>query len=163
MRALILSITFLLAGCAGADGTDETSTSADEARGDQADSTRASREGPVDPAVTTDDSAGDETPRLVLLPMEAVAEAEDGHGTTVPAVRAVAFDLDARLAPVRSSDPVLHIGGLVLERYEHPRPGILRFILADRDAIPEGAAVTLQYGDDESTQVVVLPVLELPW
>ena len=131
--------------------------------------TRASREASastVDPTVTAaaeEASLGDESPRLVLRPIDDVDEAEDGHGATVPAVQAVAFDLDARLVPVASRDPVLHVGGLVLSRYDHPRPGILRFILADRGAVTEGSVVTVQYGDDASTRVIVIPFLDLPW
>ena len=131
--------------------------------------TRASREASassVDPTVTAaaeETSLGDEPPRLALRAMDDVEEAEDGHGSTVPAVRAVAFDLDARLVPVASRDPVLHVGELVLSRYDHPRPGILRFVLADREAVTEGSVVTVQYGDDASTRVIVIPFLDLPW
>lgn len=162
MRPALVLIAFVLASCGGGERRALSG-------GDEVVATRGSRvatSGSVDPAVTAaamETTTRDGPPRLVLRPMDDVTEAEDGHGATVPAVRAVAFDLDARLVPVTSRDPELHIGELVLQRYESPMPGILRFVLADRDEITEGMVVTVQYGDDESTRVTVIPALDLPW
>lgn len=151
-------------GCGGGSAPDDEASAGDEA---VAEDDATADDGTVDPAVAAaaQEGAEREVPRLVLLPMEGVDEAEDGAGHLVGAANAVAFELDARLVPLRGdADPLrLHVGDLVLERPHTPRPGILRFVLADRDRVREGAAVTLQYGDDESTQVVVDPVLHLPW
>ena len=90
----------------------------------------------------------------------------DVWAVAVGATQAVAFELDARLVPQRSEDqdPLrLHVGDLVLHRMQLARPGIFRFILADRSRVPEGAAVSIQDGDDDSTRVVVDPVLRIPW
>lgn len=162
MRPALVALTIALCACGGG----ERGAASD---GDEVGATRESREatsGSVDPTVTAaaeGTTSTDGPPRLVLRLMDDVTEAEDGHGATVPAVRAVAFDLDARLVPVASRDPQLHVGELVLRRYESPLPGILRFVLADRDEIVDGMEVTIQYGDDESTRVVVLPALDRPW
>jgi hypothetical protein len=166
MRAALIVTALLLVGCGGGDASSASTSTSHEG---EVGATRESREvssGSIDPAVTAqaeEPMRADGPPRLVLRPIEDVTEAEDGHGETVPAVRAVAFDLDARLVPTSSRDPELHVGGLVLERYESPLPGILRFVLADRDEVTEGMEVTVQYGDDESTRVVVMPALSLPW
>lgn len=161
MRPSLVIVCLLAFGCGGARSSGPSP--------DEVGATRASRESSassVDPTVTAaaeETRLMDEPPRLALRPIDDVEEAEDGHGATVPAVRAVAFDLDARLVPVASRDPVLRVGELVLSRYVHPVPGILRFVLADRDAVTEGSVVTVQYGDDASTRVIVIPFLDLPW
>jgi hypothetical protein len=91
------------------------------------------------------------------------AEGEDGHGQIVPARRAVALDVIADAWPGRALDPVLHVGqGLVFRRYGHPGPGVLRFVAADADALPAGAPVYLQWGDDDGSRVEVSAALEVP-
>lgn len=164
MRRAWLTLVLLALACGGPSSAgQERATSGDEATDEGSADERV-----VDPAAVAAVRAGadDEVPRLVLRPMEEVAEAEDGEGHLVGASHAVAFELDARLVPTRSgdADPLrLRVGDLVLHRMEIARPGILRFILADRDRVPEGAAVSIQYGDDESTRVLVDPVLHIPW
>jgi len=79
--------------------------------------------------------------------------AEDGAGGQGPASRAIAIDLDARRFPARALDPVLHVGTLVLRRYEHPRVGVLRFVLAENATPPDGTAMFVQYGDDAGSRV----------
>ncbi len=161
-RALAVLLAWTV-GCGGAAAPDEEASAGDEAVEDEG----SAEQGAIDPAVAAaaQEGADREVPRLVLLPMEGVDEAEDGAGHLVGGANAVAFELDARLVPLRGdTDPLrLLVGDLVLSRPHTPRPGILRFVLADRDRVREGAAVTLQYGDDEATQVVVDPVLHLPW
>jgi hypothetical protein len=80
-------------------------------------------------------------------------EAEDGAGGRSLAPLAVAFDLDARRVPARALDPVLHVGARLLRRYEHPRVGVLRFVLAEGALPPDGVEVFVQYGDDETTRL----------
>ena len=165
-------ITLLLAfglGCGGGTSSaarDPSAGDEDEAH-EHDDEPHPTSHASVDPTVTNAalDGAPLRIPPLVLRPLDDVAEAEDGEGHVVRAERAVAFEVDARLVPRRAdgSPLILHVGDLVLERPETPRPGILRFILADRARVREGAPVTIQYGDSDATVVVVDPVLHLTW
>ncbi|MCA9608621.1 MAG: hypothetical protein KC619_23620 [Myxococcales bacterium] len=163
MRHAWIGILVVALGCGGGTASDdEATTSGDEATEPVDD------DGMIDPTVEEAalEGAENELPRLVLLPMDDIDQAEDGEGHLVGATQAVAFELDARLVPQRSEDqdPLrLHVGDLVLHRMQLARPGIFRFILADRSRVPEGAAVSIQYGDDDSTRVVVDPVLRIPW
>ncbi|MGE0786126.1 MAG: hypothetical protein AB7S26_10585 [Sandaracinaceae bacterium] len=167
--APVISLSLAL-GCAGAESHERPAEGSEGVtRQDEAGSTRASREaartdeeGSVDPAVhpTAPESA---RPRLALHPLEDVEEAEDGRGAMVQAVRPVAIDLDARLVPVRARDPQLHIGNLVLHRYEYPTPDTLRFIIADHQSLPAGQPVIVRYGDRAGQEVVVHPALEVDW
>ncbi|MCB9597376.1 MAG: hypothetical protein H6719_31920 [Sandaracinaceae bacterium] len=168
MRAHLAVLLLLLSGCGGGgDGATDESTAGDEATVDD----DAVEEGDaIDPAVEAmaREGASEGAPTLVLRgmdDMDGVDEAEDGEGNIVTVGEPVAFELDMRMVPTRGEDDplILRVGHLVLQRPLRPRPGILQFVLADRERVPEGAAVTLQYGDDESTQVVVDPVLQLPW
>lgn len=92
-----------------------------------------------------------------------VAEAEDGQGQIVAARNPLAVDIRAESWPGRALDPVLSIGqSLQLRHYRHPGPGLLRFVIADADLLPQGAVVTLQYGDDVSSRVEITPSLQVP-
>lgn len=75
-----------------------------------------------------------------------VGEAEDGTGQIVVAVRPVAIDVLAPAWGGRALDPVLEIGGLRFHHYSHPGPGILRFVAADGDALPDGE-VAVRWGE----------------
>ncbi len=89
---------------------------------------------------------------LVTLTLVTDLEAEDGAGGVAHAAQALAFELDARSVPPRALDPVLHVGELRARRYAHPRPGVLRFVLATAALPTDGVAVFVQYGEDETTR-----------
>lgn len=74
----------------------------------------------------------------------------------------VAIDLHAESWPGRALDPVLTIGQLRLTEYEHPSKEVLRFVVPDASQLVAGAEVVLQYGDDDSSRVVVTQSLEVP-
>lgn len=115
-----------------------------------------------------------ETPRPVLhaaavarprLTIEAVTatEAEDGEGhvvTVLPSPRAL--DLHAASWRARALDPVLYVGDLHFHRYSFPSREVMRFVVDDVGRLPVGAEVWLQWGDDESSRVVLTPSLEVP-
>jgi len=96
-----------------------------------------------------------------VLPVE-VAQAEDGHGQLVDAVAPVAIEIAAEAWPVRALDPVLRIGELQFRKYTFPRINVLRYVVADRGILPDDAEVTVQYGDDVASRVVVSERLEVP-
>lgn len=88
---------------------------------------------------------------------------EDGRGSVVPASDAIAIDLIREDGfGGRALDPVLHVGQLRFTRYEHPAPDRMRFVVADRAVLPESATVTLQWGDDRSSRVVVARAVQVP-
>jgi hypothetical protein len=91
-----------------------------------------------------------------------VAKAEDGHGLLVDAVDPVAIEIAAEAWPVRALDPVLQIGDLEFRKYTFPRVNVLRYVAADAGALPTDAQVTVQYGDDTDSRVVVAEGLEMP-
>ena len=101
-------------------------------------------------------------PRLEITAITA-AEAEDGGGrrvVTPPAPRAP--DLHAESWPGRALDPVLHVGGLRFHRYTFPAKGVMRFVVDDVTRLRDGDEVSLQWGDDASSRVVVTRSLEVP-
>lgn len=156
----------LMLGCSGPD-PGPGSTTAASTREDEPDSTRASREAVAvrERGVTIEAPSPAAPPEVqplfVARPVDA-ERGEDGRGETVAATAPIAFDLDARRFPPRALDPVLHVGDLRFVHYTHPRVGVLRFVAADRAALPEGARVFVQYGEAESTRTVVADALELP-
>jgi len=129
----------------------EPEDSAGSTRAELEDTRVASSEASTAPTVaaTTPEPA---RPLVRLTTLTDVA-AEDGAGGQGPASRATAIDLDARRFPARALDPVLHIGALVLRHYEHPRVGVLRFVLAETAAPADGTTMFVQYGDDASSRV----------
>jgi hypothetical protein len=72
----------------------------------------------------------------------------------------VAIDVFAPRWPGRALDPVLVVGGVVLRRYEHPAPGVLRFLADDVD-LPEAGAIAIRWGDDDATRTVLAERLEI--
>jgi hypothetical protein len=167
-----LALALALAACGGGEpgsgGSAEAPLAATHEPGDEPGSTRASREearaasAPI--AATRPEvivPASSPTPLLSIARSDA-ERGEDGRGAIVPAARPVAFDLDARRFPPRAMDPVLHVGELRFVHYEHPRPGVLRFVAADAAALPEGAEVAVQYGSYADTRTVVAAALALP-
>lgn len=101
-------------------------------------------------------------PRLEITAITA-AEAEDGDGrrvVTPPAPRAL--DLHAESWPGRALDPVLHVGELRFRRYTFPTKGVMRFVVDDVARLRDGDEVSLQWGEDASTRVVVTRSLEVP-
>lgn len=175
-RALLLiALCAALGACGGRDTTSASRADALETHepGDEPGSTRASREearasgdptrsaGSTAPATPT---LAPPPPHRPLLSIHAIdaAEGEDGSGATIPATRPLAFDLDARQVPPRALDPVLHVGAQRFVHYVHPEPGVMRFVVADRALLSEGAPVFVQYGDEASTRLDLAAALELP-
>lgn len=167
----MLALTLALGGCGGSEPP-SSETSAVALTSDPSDepgSTRASREaaregdargaGAVAPG-TTSSVAAAARPLLVTRPID-VARGEDGHGATVAAGHAIAFDLDARRFPARAMDPILSVGDLRFVHYAYTDDGALRYVVADRALLTEGAEVSVQYGEDASTRLVVSPSLSL--
>ncbi len=167
MTRTLLVLSLILLGCAGSEPTSSASSELEE-RPDEPGSTRASREAAQIRAAGGEDVAPPEpVPSLaqdrppIAAHLVRAAEGEDGHGNTVEAPNAVAIDLDAHRFPPRALDPVLSIGQLRFTHYSHPHPGVLRFVVADRALLPEGAEVAVQYGDDASSRVVLTSSLEV--
>ncbi len=162
-------VALLLIGCAGPD-SGGTSNELDEGAEDEVGATRASRESVAAEELSTAAVApGPAAPSAPAAPappfvarVVAATHGEDGRGEVVRAVSPIAFDLDARPFPVRALDPELHIGDLRFRNYTYPSPGVLRFIAADRAALPEGTEVAVSYRGEASSRVVVAPALVLP-
>jgi len=91
-----------------------------------------------------------------------VAEAEDGRGNRVPAVRPMALDVLADAWPGRALDPVLEVGDLRFRHYSHPGPGLLRYVAADADGLAEGAPVLLRWGEEDRHPTPIAPALQVP-
>ena len=92
--------------------------------------------------------------RLTLSP-SAADQAEDGHGHVVAATNPVAIDLHLERGwPGRAVDPVLLVGDLRFAVYEHPEPTVMRFVMADRDALP-GGPMMLQWGEEVDSRVAI--------
>lgn len=173
MRAVLLvSLALVLGSCGGSEPPGARSSSLDRAPepGDEPGSTRASREGTPPIAAAGDTSAlapssasalPDARPLFIARAIDA-PEGEDGHGATIPADRPIALELDAHRFPPRALDPVLLVGSLRFVHYDHPAPGRVRFVVASRALLPEGATVAVQYGDDASTRTIVSESLALP-
>jgi hypothetical protein len=101
-------------------------------------------------------------PRLEITAITA-AEAEDGGGRRVTAPAAPrALDLHAESWPGRALDPVLRVGELRFHHYTFPAKGVMRFVVDDVARLRSGDEVSLQWGDDASTRVVVTRSLEVP-
>lgn len=56
--------------------------------------------------------------------------------------------------PIRGLDPVLHIGGMVVDsyRYGNAENTVLIFTCYQPESLQEGASVHLQYGGDETSR-----------
>lgn len=166
LRAVPLSLLLFLASCgAGEDGTRASLEEGE--REDEAGTTRASRErasAASGTGSTSIDPGPAETPRpsMMLFRLTEPTEAEDGAGHTATSERAIAIDLDASRFPPRALDPVLTVGTLRFVHYRHPRVGTLRFVVASHELLVDGAEVSVQYGDDASSRVVLTEALAVP-
>lgn len=117
------------------------------------------------PAPTLQLATATKGPRLTISAVApgAVTEAEDGHGHTVtvlPAPRVL--DLHASSWPGRALDPVLHVGDLHFHHYSFPAREVMRFVVDDVGRLPAGAEAWVQWGDDESSRIVLTRSLEVP-
>lgn len=68
----------------------------------------------------------------------------------------VLFELTAEERwPVRGLDPVLHIGGTIIDSYRfgNAENTSLIFTCYDASQLQEGAAVFMRYGQDESSRI----------
>jgi len=89
-----------------------------------------------------------------------VDRAEDGFGNTVNVGRdPVAIEIAANHWPVRALDPVLSVGRLQFQNYTFSKMNVLRYLLADRSLIEENAKISVQYGDDKKSLVIVAHTL----
>lgn len=87
---------------------------------------------------------------------------EDGHGNLTQAIRPVFLEIQAEKGwPGRALDPVLYLGNLRFYHYEYVGINTLRFVAADLEQLPVGEEVLLQYGDDNSSLLVVSPAFEM--
>jgi hypothetical protein len=166
LRAVPLCLFLLLSACGAADDGARASLEEGE-RDDEAGTTRASREGASaagGAGTTAIDPPAAEAPRpsMMLFRLTEPTEAEDGAGHTATSERAVAIDLDASRFPPRALDPVLTVGTLRFVHYRHPRIGTLRFVAASHELLVDGAEVSIQYGDDASSRVVLTDALVVP-
>lgn len=101
-------------------------------------------------------------PRLEITAITA-AEAEDGGGRRVVTPTAPrALDLHAESWPGRALDPVLRVGELRFRHYTFPAKGVMRFVVDDVARLRDGDEVSLQWGDDATSRVVVTRSLEVP-
>jgi hypothetical protein len=79
-----------------------------------------------------------------------------------------AFDVRAPEGwPGRALDPVLSIGdspreNMRFSEYSFPARDRIRFTIPDTAALPAGAAVFVQFGDDDASRVLVTQSLEVP-
>jgi len=90
-----------------------------------------------------------------------VKHGEDGRGGSVVAGNPRALNIVAESWRGRGLDPVLSIGRLVFRKYSHPSKQVLRFIVSDVALLSEGAEVSLQYGNDTSSRVVITTSLRV--
>jgi hypothetical protein len=109
-----------------------------------------------------DPAAAPVVPRLEITAI-VVAEAEDGRGGRVAAPPAPrALELHAEAWPGRALDPVLRVGALRFHHYSFPAKGVMRFVVDDVARLRDGDEVSLQWGDDASSRVVLTRSLEVP-
>lgn len=89
--------------------------------------------------------------------------AEDGQGHRVsPPKNPRALDLVAPQWRGRALDPVLHVGDLHFHTYSFEGRQVMRFVVDDVARLRSGSEVWLQWGDDESSRVVISSSLEVP-
>lgn len=75
-------------------------------------------------------------------------QGEDGLGNMISAIEPLLVELDAEQWPGRAEDPVLYIGELHFHDYSFVSRTTLRFVIADRAALPAGAPAVLRWGSD---------------
>lgn len=81
---------------------------------------------------------------------------EDGRRAEAENAGPILFELAAEERwPIRGLDPVLHVGGAVIESYRfgNAENTMLIFTCYDAAQLQEGAAVFLRYGQDESSRI----------
>lgn len=118
----------------------------------------ATSTGEADPepsATSTGEAEPEPSATFTVTSLGAVLDAEDGLGARVATTDAVAVDLDARRFRPRALDPVLEVGALRFVHYQHPEPGVLRFVLADATVLERGEPIAIQYGEDARSRVVL--------
>ena len=89
-----------------------------------------------------------------------VSQAENGREELVPATDPRGLLLRGYF-PGRALDPVLHVGDLHFHRYRYTDEGRLMFVVADVALLKAGAAVYVQYGDNEHSRIDITASLEL--
>lgn len=87
---------------------------------------------------------------------------EDGRGALITATDPVALDVTAERFGARALDPVLVVGGVQFVHYTFPSKGVMRYVAADAAMLVPGTEVSLQWGDDARTKVVLTRSLEVP-
>jgi hypothetical protein len=152
-RSIVLAIA--IAGCA-AGGTNAGASLTEHAEpGDTVGGTRADR----DPAIVPPDQPAAGTLAITLSVLPA-GEAENERGERVQSPRPIAIDLDAHRFAPRALDPVLVIGQRRFRHYRHPRPGVLRFVIADASLLESGARVAIEY--EGEAPIVLTDALAIP-
>ena len=79
--------------------------------------------------------------------------------TTPPDPRALDVHAPTR---GRALDPVLRVGGLHFHDYTFPARGVMRFVVDDVARLRAGDEVSVQWGDDVSSRIVLSRSLEVP-
>jgi len=77
------------------------------------------------------------------------------------APHALVLDSDAGWL-VRAVDPVLHIGDMHFHSYEHTGRRTLQFVVDKVSRLKPGAAVYVQYGEEERSRIHLVK-LEKTW
>ena len=127
-RATLLALT--LAACGGADVP------------------------PTTPVATTPDAPSPVPPQhdvsavITKLPP---GEASDGRGNIVVAATPVGVELGGGWG-ARALDPILVVGENRFTAYDHPRPGVLRFLVADEALLTGVAGARVTYGEAPAGQ-----------
>jgi len=135
-----IPFVILLAACA--DSRD---------RDDEASGRTAARTAPAPPAASQPEAHEPMVRRVVVA------------GFTLVPGRPGAFEVRAAEGwPGRALDPVLSIGDLTFHDYDFPARDTIRFTVPDTAALPDGAAVFLQFGDDVASRVVITQALAVP-
>ncbi len=150
---LWMGCALVVLGCAGETaGAGPSALAPDPREGTR----RADVEAPV---VLAPSAAAVDRARVELHTLEP-GLGEDGQGHSVQAPAPVAIDLDARTFPPRALDPVLTIGQLRFTHYTHPRPGVLRFVIADAALLAGGEEIRVHHAADGSDSQLVVTIGE---
>lgn len=142
-RRGVFFMALVAAACAGRDGGVVAPRASSAVVAPSPSPTREA----VDPSATL---------TLVQLRTSPGLAAEDGRGQVAFVTLPVAIDVTrAEPWPARAQDPVLSIGSLRFARYSYEAPNTLRFIATSRELLREGGDVSVQYGRDTASRVVI--------
>lgn len=161
--SLILALCLFLSCARSEQSTEIPSTQ-------RSNDTEQTRSDTIEESHTHDQPLDQETPRPMtgptirefrVVPID-VQQGEDGRGNLTQAVQPVALDIVADAWHGRALDPVLRIGqDHHFRQYQFPGPGIIRFIVADKNSLPRGASVTISFDGDPHSVTTVTNSLQV--